>query len=320
MMGPLTETKQISLKDLGYAIENARDERVQRAAMVLLLVRLQQAVKEPPPATGFLHVVTRGRSFAERQQLFLTFIEGGFLGAGLMACVALFIWSVVRQVTTQSTVPWLVLLTSPSGILALVIAMGIGIGVIWLSNYLINRVTRSLEKQIDSHRLGQEGEERVVEVMRQSLDGNWHLFCNIRLPGRNKGDLDAVLVGPGGVWVLEIKSYNGEYRNIGDRWEYRKGNRWEPATSNPSRQAEDNAIRLANFLKSDNIKQWVTAVVVWANRESSLTVQNPTTTVWLLDRLPDELGNLWREPIPTIQREAIVRKLTQLCHQEDNSS
>ena len=123
LMGPLAETKQITLKDLGYAIENAWDERVRRASMALLLVRLKQAIQEPPPAAGYLHVVACGRSYAERQQFLFTFIKGSFLGAALMAWVALFIWSLNRQFATQSARPLSAILASPSGIVALAIVL-----------------------------------------------------------------------------------------------------------------------------------------------------------------------------------------------------
>jgi hypothetical protein len=41
-MGSLSETRQLPFKDLAYAAESARDERVRRLAMTLLLVRLDQ--------------------------------------------------------------------------------------------------------------------------------------------------------------------------------------------------------------------------------------------------------------------------------------
>ena len=66
-------------------------------------------------------------------------------------------------------------------------------------------------------------------------------------------------------------------------------------------------MRLANFFRADNIKQWVTPAVIWANQESSLTVQNPTTAVWTLERLADELGNLWGgTPVPQDNLKKIV--------------
>lgn len=51
-MGELVDTKQLTLRDLGYAIENAWNERVRQAAIVLSSLRLNQAVKEPPPPAG----------------------------------------------------------------------------------------------------------------------------------------------------------------------------------------------------------------------------------------------------------------------------
>jgi hypothetical protein len=177
-----------------------------------------------------------------------------------------------------------------------------------------------LDQQIDNFREGQKGEERVVEVILQTLDGNWFLFRNIQLPGRNKGDLDTVLVGPSGAWVLEIKNFSGEYRNIGEQWEYRAGNSWKLHKKSPSRQARNNAARLGNFLKADGIQLWVDAAVVWANQESRLTVENPSVAVWQLDHLPDELGNVWQEEkISATTRTRIVKKLTKLCQRQEEN-
>ncbi|MBL0348665.1 hypothetical protein [Candidatus Villigracilis affinis] len=79
-MGTLVETKQLSIKDLGFAIENAWDERVRKAAMVLMLVRLDQVINEPEEPTGFLNVISGGRSFAEYKQYQLTLFQGMIFG------------------------------------------------------------------------------------------------------------------------------------------------------------------------------------------------------------------------------------------------
>jgi hypothetical protein len=315
-MGPLVDTHQLSLKDLGYAVEQAWDERVRRSAMALMLIRLKQAVKEPAPDAGFIRMVSAGRSYAEREQLRLTLLQGTLMGALLMGGLLLSMWLFIQQPPRPAMIGSM-LQTAPIftlGVLA--IAVCLICGAVWVTNWLSNLVTSGLDKQIENHRQGQEGENRVADVMQQSLDGNWVLFRNIVLPGRNRGDLDAILVGPPGVWVFEVKTYSGEYRNVGERWEYRAGKRWKTLARSPSRQAEDNAIRLANFLKADHIKQWVTAVVVWANQEGSLSVENPATAVWPLERLSDELGNLCGQRVSDGQREAIVHKLTQLAQQQ----
>ena len=192
---------------------------------------------------------------------------------------------------------------------------------VWLINFATDTITKRLDKQIEAHRLGQEGEDNTVQLVVQALNGNWHVFRNLRLPGRNKGDLDIVLVGPPGVWVLEVKNFRGKYRNIGEQWEYLRGKTWKNAKASPSRQASNNAVRLGNFLKADHLNVFVNAVVVWANEESQLKVENPTTAVWTYNRIPDELGNIWQgEKLSKEEREKIIIKLTKLCEEQKKQS
>ncbi len=319
-MGALVETRQLSLKDLGYAIENAWEERVRKAAIALMLVRLEQAVREPVSSAGALQVVSGGRPYAERRIYLLTLLQGLILGIGLASVVSWLIWSLVRQLSTAPRKPLAEALASPSGIIALVISLVLVVGSIWLSRALLDWVLGSLDRQIESYRQGQAGENQVVDVIRQALDGTWFLFRNIVLPGRSRADLDVVLVGPPGVWVLEVKTFTGEHRNVGEHWEYRAGRRWRLSRASPSRQARDNAVRLSEFLRADDIKQWVTAAVVWASRESPLTVENPATAVWHMDRLPDELGNVWcGEAISEAKRRRIVEKLTRRCQAREEA-
>lgn len=314
-MGALVDAKQLSLKDLGYAIENAYDEKVRKAATVLTLVRLNQAVKEPIPSAGFVHVVSGGRSYAQRKESFYTMLQGAFIGALLTLALYFLASSFHRTGQTNSgTTSLSEFISRPYGILSLVLVIGILVIFGWLVNFLIEKINKRLDKQIEQHRRGQEGEDNVVQMVVQALDGNWHLFRNVSIPGRNKGDLDLILVGPPGIWTLEVKNFRGEYRNIGDAWELRKGKSWKAAYSNPSSQAEKNAYRLKNFLKADNINVFVNSAVIWANPESQLTIENPCIAVWKYDRIPDELGNLWQgEKLLQEERGKIVEKLTKLC-------
>jgi len=316
-MGTLVETKQLSIKDLGFAIENAWDERVRKAAMVLMLVRLDQVINEPEEPTGFLNVISGGRSFAEYKQYQLTLFQGMLLGGFLTLSIVWFIGMFTNQKSAQAGVSMADALATPASILAIVFVLVFLAGLIWLTGFLTDKLMDRIEKLKENYRKGEEGEKKVVEVMGQALDGNWSLFRNVVLPGRRKTDLDAVLVGPAGVWVLEVKTFTGTYRNIGEQWEYRIGNRWNLYKKSPSRQAKNNAVRLSEFFKADHVPQWVNAAVVWANQESPLTVENPSTAVWSLDRLPDELGNIWHgNPIPEAQRKQIIDKLTKLCEKQ----
>jgi hypothetical protein len=314
-MGALVESKQLSLKDLGYAIDTAWDEKVRRAAMALLALRLKQTVEEPVPSAGFVKYKSSGRSFSEREQLRLTLIEGLFLGFCFALSISVFIFFVAKSSEQgQVSKSFASVVSTPMGIVALLILVAFLGFLTWLFMFIFDRITNRLDKKIKEHRIGQEGEERVLQFILQALDGNWHIFRNVELPGRNKGDLDLILVGPPGIWVLEIKNFNGEYRNTGETWEYRRGRKWKLASANPSRQAMNNAVRLANFLRADNIDVFVNPVVVWANPESPLSVENPSVAVWPADRLADELGNIWqREKLAETERDKIVEKLSKLC-------
>lgn len=73
--------------------------------------------------------------------------------------------------------------------------------VAWLLGRLLDWSLNRLQDKVEDYRRGQDGEDRVVDVARQSLDGNWTLFRNVTLPGRNKADIDAVLIGPPGVGI-----------------------------------------------------------------------------------------------------------------------
>ena len=314
-MGKLVESKEITLKDLGNVAETSWDPKTRKAAVALMLVRLEQIVKEPDPSSGFVKIITAGRSYSQRKQSWLTLLEGMVLGLllGLIIVASTGI-TVFAFRPHPNAKPISSLFSSPAGVIALVIVLAFMALACWLVIFVPDQITKRLDKQIESHRLGEEGEERTVQLIVQALDGNWSLFRNVSLPGRNKGDLDIVLVGPPGVWVLEVKNLNGEYRNIGENWEYRHGKNWKAAAANPSRQAFNNALRLKNFLLADNIKEYVNAAVVWANEESPVFVENPSVAVWLYNRLPDELGNIWQSEKLTIsERAKIAEKLNKLC-------
>jgi hypothetical protein len=311
-MGELSDTRQLSLKDLGYAVENAWEKRVRQAAAVLLALRLQQAVDEPGPSAGPLEVVKGGRSYSQERELALTSLQGIFIGAiGVLWLLAMAI-SIRALIANPPSFRKIV--ASPVLVVGFVIMVGvtwvIGLGLQRLFELVLNKT----DEEIENSRKGQEGEERAVETLRQNLDGEWTLFRNVVIPGKNKADVDAVLVGPPGVWALEVKNYTGEFHNFGEHWERRNDKRAKPLKKSPSSQAKDNAVRLANFLRADGLRQWVEPAVVWANPESPLEVDQPAVPVWTLERLPDELGNLWKgREMEEEHRQAIVEKLTALC-------
>ncbi len=314
-MGDLINSGQLSLKDLGYAIETAWDARVKQAAIGLTLARLEQALKEPPPPAGPVHIVSAGKSYAQKQETRLTLIQGLIFGIMFGGTLVGSIMSYINRPETGQNIS--ISLLSPLGITLSFLAILAGAGFSAIFFWIPEQISKRLDKKIQEYRLGQEGEDLTVQAIAGSLDGNWHVFRNVSLPGRNQGDLDIVLLGPSGVWVLEVKNFRGEYRNRGEDWEFRRGNKWVKASVNPSRQAVENAVRLSGFLKADHVDVFVNPAIVWVNQESELEIQNPRLPIWKLERLPDELGNIWQgEKISAENRGKIAQKLTLLCEEQ----
>jgi hypothetical protein len=315
-MGSLVETRQLSLKDLGYAAETAREQRVRDSSVALIAMRLGQEPKDPPAPRSFLNIYSPDRTFAERQQLRWRMIQGFILGVILMLGLGLAGIILFLQSQSQPTHTIGEVLATPAGWIALAIVAAIAFGVPWLLSKLTDLILDPIDTKIELYHQGQQGEDNAIDQMRITLDADWSLFRNVVLPGRG-GDVDAILVGPTGVWALEIKTFTGKYRNIGEDWYFFHKGKWIPSRFNPGKQAKRNASNLSTFLKADSIKTWVSSALIWAEPESPLEVDNPAVAVWQLSRIADELANqLQGKQIPVEDLRKINDKLNRLMQKE----
>jgi Nuclease-related domain len=157
------------------------------------------------------------------------------------------------------------------------------------STYLqTNRMSR-----LSSFQVGKAGEDRIAARISDLLDAQWYMFRNVVLPDR-KGDIDIVLVGPGGIWALEVKAYTGNYRVENGKW-YKETSNGRQARHlyGPGKQVRDNATRLCTFLKDNGITRgsFVEPAVVLAE-DHPIDVVSSGTDIWLLDTLDTKLANL----------------------------
>jgi len=76
------------------------------------------------------------------------------------------------------------------------------------------RMARTTDEEF-RFRAGQEGEKRVLRALFAAMPSDWHVvsgYCNLA------GETDFVLLTPNGMMVVEVKSYSGEIRCIGNVW------------------------------------------------------------------------------------------------------
>jgi len=87
----------------------------------------------------------------------------------------------------------------------------------------------------------------VVNGFLERLSQGYFVFCDVKLPG-SKGNVDNVVIGPNGIFVVETKNYTGEYFIEGDSWYMKKGSpltqRLIKIHKSPGKQAKSNAKKL----------------------------------------------------------------------------
>jgi hypothetical protein len=136
--------------------------------------------------------------------------------------------------------------------------------------------------------VGAEGEESVIRVL-QNLDSSFKVIHDIVLPG-DRQNIDHIVIGSTGTFVIETKNHNGIIRCNEDDWSRKKvgrrGTVYDAGIGNPSKQAKRNAVVLKNWLESENIDVgYIIAVVVFTNEDVELKLVRPTVKVVYVDDL-----------------------------------
>jgi len=125
-------------------------------------------------------------------------------------------------------------------------------------------------------RKGIQGEERVTWEL-SHLGDEFLLLNDVMLPG-GSGNIDHIVIGRTGVFVIETKNYSGKYVCYGDRWFF-QGRRQKYNVSSVSVQARNNARILANLLHSLGFTVEVNPIIVFAHPLVQLWLHSPTIPV-----------------------------------------
>lgn len=141
-----------------------------------------------------------------------------------------------------------------------------------------------LRSTISKYRIwsqGASGEELVAEKL-SHLPPSYRVFNDVTLPGYG-ANLDHVVVGPTGVFVIETKSHKGYISYERGEWLQRKwgrrGTEYRGRIGNPSRQVEVAARKLARYINTElglSKPISVTPLLVFTNPEATLqTSESP---------------------------------------------
>lgn len=126
---------------------------------------------------------------------------------------------------------------------------------------------------IERWREGAEGEKATAKALRGLLKSGWTLLNDLDW---GKGNIDHVLVGPAGVFVLETKRLHGicsvHHGKLSVRWREDPEDGYDNTSIAPRTRAA--AAALSETLRADGLRRhWVQGVVVlWADFEQRSVV------------------------------------------------
>ncbi len=165
---------------------------------------------------------------------------------------------------------------------------------------------------------GWTGEKQVAKLLTSSLNDDYYLLNDLYLRDGG-GDIDHIVLGPNGVFVLETKNWSGNISCNGDEWQ-RGGKR--NFSGSPSRQVKRNSAKIKQIIdNSPNLRPlgiWVEGIVVFTNNHATLHVNNPAVPILKLSQLPNHITayrnsrSISREQLEAIGKE--ILKHTNIKH------
>jgi hypothetical protein len=176
-------------------------------------------------------------------------------------------------------------------------------------------------------RAGIAGEQLVAAELGRALTDDWTLLRGYR---NRRGEIDHLLLGPKGLFAIEVKNVNATVYVAGDRWRADKYDNYghlveqHPITDrkgrSPSEQLNESADELERFLRERGQPVTAQRVVVLTHRRSRLApASSPTVNVGtstgyvltLLDDSPHEFGERQRTELQRlIQRDHAFHERT----------
>jgi len=104
------------------------------------------------------------------------------------------------------------------------------------------------------------------------------------------GDIDHIVLGPSGIYVLETKNWSGDIACRGDEWQRPGKHNFK---GSPSLQVKRNSARVRQAIESSSslraLNVWVEGIVVFTNRHATLHLNSPTVPILRLPQLPEHL-------------------------------
>ncbi len=139
---------------------------------------------------------------------------------------------------------------------------------------------------------GIKGESIVAGHLNQ-LPKDHFIFNDVKFPG-SYGNLDHIVVGPKGIYVIETKNYSGFFLIRDKEWFYKSGKTIKKAHSQPGKQVLVNAMSLRKFLIDNGVNMdgvWVNSIVTLLDNNFKIEEKPRNYNVLFPSTIPQFIQN-----------------------------
>ena len=142
---------------------------------------------------------------------------------------------------------------------------------------------------------GLKGENAVLKCL-ETLPKDYFIFNDVKLPGKG-GNIDHIVIGPSGVFVIETKNYSGKYRINGNKWFYYKNGKYLESSKSPGSQVVRNVVNLKNFMTKREIPGlWMEAIVAFINQDFQVVKEPERYMVLVPETVPKYILKRRKKP------------------------
>jgi hypothetical protein len=153
----------------------------------------------------------------------------------------------------------------------------------WLTFVLVAVIYASAGGRDAIRETGALGEDYTLSVL-SSLPDSYTIFNQVDVPDERsrtgKRELDFIVCGPNGVFVIESKNHKGSVtgNERDDKWTVHKvgrgGTPYISSVRNPVRQVKSQVFVLNKFLQSKKLNPWITGIVSFSSNNDTSGIES----------------------------------------------